>query len=600
MDLLSYNLNDQEKEYFSRVAESPLYREHPVPKELLRRLSDDFSAFVNIPPNNRSNLFSLYPKGSDIESLLSEDWACARKTGALRLYDPHGDKVNFPLRMVSSNGRPVEVTIAPSTFGSAQMPWYLSFVPVLNHVHPVSALLSDPTPGSRVPREVPAQLTDALDDVAMRDDYRTGHLPEDVKSEVLGIASNFKDSVHLSMRWLQALAELAEPAADLEGLLARDFSYDCAHGLLRYYEGKVLFPVSLLRSDGVTAAEVAMRRDDRPDSDGNKPWVLWGVDSRPRHAVPPRRALERWAYMGYWPDVLESLAASALPESWDFEEDGANGHAILRSYLCYTFYRLQSEGKVLEDREHDIAAFNTGLVNHTYEPIFACFSAQSGSLSWRFEAFCKQGSRQWGKRLVSTFNPLPARAQYFQSKEDLLFDSSRALVLDRDHILLDNIARLPLNFLEDELHGSSEALDILEKLKQTSEPNELDELYVLLREVVDGDSRLMRRLINRLQDSVDLALKRVEWNYRTAIPAFYPTRDTMSLLLPLSLSDDGRPDVALVAELQESGAYLGQTILTMRMAYNNARLVCRPDSDWLNTSVRLAVDTGDELSEDGE
>ena len=38
----------------------------------------------------------------------------------------------------------------------------------------------------------------------------------------------------------------------------------------------------------------------------------------------------------------------------------------------------------------------------------------------------------------------------------------------------------------------------------------------------------------------------------------------------------------------ESGAYIGQTILTMKMAYNNARLICRPDSDWLNTSLRLS------------
>ena len=41
-----------------------------------------------------------------------------------------------------------------------------------------------------------------------------------------------------------------------------------------------------------------------------------------------------------------------------------------------------------------------------------------------------------------------------------------------------------------------------------------------------------------------------------------------------------------MVELVESGAYLGQTILTMNMAYNNARLISRPDSDWLNTSIR--------------
>ena len=58
---------------------------------------------------------------------------------------------------------------------------------------------------------------------------------------------------------------------------------------------------------------------------------------------------------------------------------------------------------------------------------------------WRFEAFCKAGSRQWGKKLVATFNPLPRRPQYFKRKEDLLFDTDRELRRDVDHILLDNI-----------------------------------------------------------------------------------------------------------------------------------------------------------------
>ena len=97
----------------------------------------------------------------------------------------------------------------------------------------------------------------------------------------------------------------------------------------------------------------------------------------------------------------------------------------------------------------------------------------------------------------------------------------------------------------------------------------------------------MRRLTNRLNDAIELAQKRAQWNYRTAVPAYYPTKGTMTLLLPLDLTDDERPDVALVSELMPTGVYVGHTILTMRMAYNNARLVSRPDSDWLNTGVKL-------------
>ncbi|MDR2006776.1 MAG: DUF3825 domain-containing protein [Acidaminococcales bacterium] len=55
----------------------------------------------------------------------------------------------------------------------------------------------------------------------------------------------------------------------------------------------------------------------------------------------------------------------------------------------------------------------------------------------------------------------------------------------------------------------------------------------------------------------------------------------MSLLLPLSLTDDDVVDLALVTEKATAGNYLGHTILLLDWAYGNARLITRPDSDWL-------------------
>lgn len=190
---------------------------------------------------------------------------------------------------------------------------------------------------------------------------------------------------------------------------------------------------------------------------------------------------------------------------------------------------------------------------------------------------------------MNAFDPLPARAQYFERKEDLLFDTSRTLQRDVDHILLDNIDRLPVEFLREELRGSNDALSILEEIEQVADDSLFEEKYDELRDAVESNVRIKRRLINRLDDSIELAQKRVEWNFKTAVPAFYPTKNAMSLLLPLDLTEDEKPDVALVVELMESGAYMGQTILTMEMAYNNARLICRPDSDWLNTSMKLSM-----------
>ena len=82
-----------------------------------------------------------------------------------------------------------------------------------------------------------------------------------------------------------------------------------------------------------------------------------------------------------------------------------------------------------------------------------------------------------------------------------------------------------------------------------------------------------------------MALKRVAWNFKTAIPMYFPTKNIMSLLLPLSLLNDECIDLALVVEKTNSGNYLGHTILPLDWAYCNARLITRPDSDWLATEV---------------
>jgi len=73
---------------------------------------------------------------------------------------------------------------------------------------------------------------------------------------------------------------------------------------------------------------------------------------------------------------------------------------------------------------------------------------------------------------------------------------------------------------------------------------------------------------------------RVERLKEAAVPSWYLTRDEVQLLLPLSLTDPERVDLALVVS-REGEFYRGHTVLTMEMAYSNARLLARPDSDWL-------------------
>lgn len=63
----------------------------------------------------------------------------------------------------------------------------------------------------------------------------------------------------------------------------------------------------------------------------------------------------------------------------------------------------------------------------------------------------------------------------------------------------------------------------------------------------------------------------------TRIPASLMGEDNS--LLPLCLTGD-KPELALTIQ-REDGFYAARACLTLDMAYNNARLICRPETSWI-------------------
>lgn len=82
-----------------------------------------------------------------------------------------------------------------------------------------------------------------------------------------------------------------------------------------------------------------------------------------------------------------------------------------------------------------------------------------------------------------------------------------------------------------------------------------------------------------------MGVQRAIWNYKTAIPVYFPARDALSWLLPLALTPGSQADVALVVERFPNGNLEGHTVLDLDMAYTNARLVSKPESDWLSPAI---------------
>ncbi len=411
----------------------------------------------------------------------------------------------------------------------------------------------------------------------------------DAVSDAFQNLPNTMDNIMLPNKTLAILNQLitgeeALPSSEVIEQLKASYSLAKIKGtFITKDNSSYTFPLSLK-----TNAGDSMMAGIKPSTFGDtKGWYLNFVGTKHPHTFhnAPGKALEKFAFMGFWDNVLNDLADMALPEKWYFKGEDPNSKLMLRGYLQYTFYRLQLEDKVCVSDDEQFAAFNTGLVTPRYDDIFACFEPNPDprKSKWRFIGFSKSGGRGIGKRIVNYFNPLPQPASYFERKEDLLFDLERDLHPDYDHILLDNISRLPIGFLREELHNEKDVLEILNEIEATQSGMGKKKLYIELRECVENSDKIYNRLRNRVEDAIDMARKQVRWNFKTALPCFFPTRNVMSLMLPLCLVEDGHADVALVVEPTRAGNYQGQTILTLQQAYIDSRLICRPNSEWLNT-----------------
>lgn len=251
-----------------------------------------------------------------------------------------------------------------------------------------------------------------------------------------------------------------------------------------------------------------------------------------------------------WESPFERLALKAKREDWDFlRPEFKKPHTrfpILLNYLNYTFLRLQQQNKIEFSEDGTGACFNTGLITADEKEIFALFTRDERSrhdpqiIDWRFRGFYDS----YASEIAKYRSRLPAIATYIEDASDLVLDISYELDVNVGHILddPDNQDRLP---------------EVLRDNRQ------------LALAAVEGATKFLRAKVQR--------------NYKAAIPQWYMPSGKIQLLLPLCLIHPERADLALVAEKDAAGrVYRIRTALRMDMAYNNARLLTRPDREWLN------------------
>jgi hypothetical protein len=244
-----------------------------------------------------------------------------------------------------------------------------------------------------------------------------------------------------------------------------------------------------------------------------------------------------FANCGRFDNKIKELSNMAMNENWGQPKDGKD-NPVLHNYISHYFRKVYDDELIVYSKKSDgtkIACFNTGLLTPHFDDIYAYFEENQGRgrQDWFLASFLNSSSHK-----LSTFNKLPDIVKFFNSIDDLFYDTSLELRINAEHIVSDNFERFP------------------ETLKQFPKPV----------------------LINMIEGALKSTNKRIRRNYKTAVPQFF--NNQIQFLIPLPLTDVLKPDIVITVYKREQH-YYGATCLTMDMAYNNARLLVKPESDWL-------------------
>ena len=287
-----------------------------------------------------------------------------------------------------------------------------------------------------------------------------------------------------------------------------------------------------------------------------------------------------FALVTEWEQRLHDLADLAEPERWEFVRVPSEMPVpILDSHIRHTFMWLFVQGGVATTTTS--AAFNTGLLTPSQEQIYGVFN-----IAQRYESRIPigPGNKKWflkgwaraGDRALTGFDQLPQLATYWDDPGELIFNPALQVELNLDHIIRDNLNRFP-----EELGGKlgrdgipqDEPDSIDDEDRPTPEHEEEIQVPLALRNALEGAMKHSIRLAQR--------------SYRIAVPQFH--RGHIQLLLPLYMRDANTVDLALTME-RHGAWYRGATVLYPDWAYRHARLLARPNSEWLGgfrTDLRL-------------
>lgn len=235
-------------------------------------------------------------------------------------------------------------------------------------------------------------------------------------------------------------------------------------------------------------------------------------------------------------NMINYLANIAEPETWSFSD---NTKSVLIKYIKGTFKQCYKQNKILYTSDKQFCCINTGLLTPNGNDIMMIFEKNTtpDKEPWVLKAFRDYTERQY----MDLFKYTPEMATYTDNYELFYFNPNFPIIVSSDHILDDNWERI-----------QSVAPSLSKTVAKT-----------LMVGVIEETKRKIKR------------------NLRLVVPQYYKEQIMYLMPVRIPINDDFFVTMALAVELTASNQYRANTIFTKEMAYEKARLLMKPESNWL-------------------
>lgn len=238
-------------------------------------------------------------------------------------------------------------------------------------------------------------------------------------------------------------------------------------------------------------------------------------------------------YEGY-SKMINYLSSIADQEKWTYGEEENN---ILKKYINGTFKRCYVQNKIIYSNDKSSACFNTGLLTPNCNDIICLFSKnkKTGVQPWFLRGFFDITDRKF----MDLFDTVPELATYTDNYKDYYFNPDIPIIINSNHIL--------------------------------------DEHWDRISSVISLSKPMVKSLLIGVLEETKKKIKR---NMRLVVPQYY--NDRIMYLLPLVFPvEESTVTMALAIELTQLNQYRANTIFTREMAYEKARLLMKPEANWL-------------------